>query len=438
MPSIRATRTGVEDVTITDRVRALAAGRAARNISWGLADQALYSATNLAVVLVVARYTSQEGFGSFAVAMSAFYLLQGLIRALTGEVLVVLANEADAEPERLEGPCVAFALLCGVLGGIVLVIVGSLVGGTLGPPLAALGVVLPLVMLQDANRYVAFSRRSGRLAFGSDLTWALVQIPTFGVVIATGPDAARLILAWGVAGAAAALWATRVLRLRLSGHGRRTWLRAGRDLAPYFFGESFASTGLAQVRTFSISAAAGLAVTGAMRGANALMSPLNTIFQGAAGTLVAELGHSASHGGLDRLARRTAAIAAVTAGLAVTWGTVIYLAPDGLGSAVLGDSWEESREIIPLVTITVAASGVSLGALTGIRALGAARAGLAARVSVGVALLVLGTVGAAWSGATGAVTGLAVGQVAGTAVWWLQFRRALHRRMAETVSPSTD
>ncbi len=408
-------------------------GRSARNISWGLADQVLYSATNLAVVLIVARYSSQDGLGGFAVVMSAFYLTQGIVRSVTGEVLVVrIGDDRGVDPRRLERGALGTAVVVGLLAGIVLAAVSMIVSKELRSEMLAMAVVIPTVLVQDTARYVAFARRAGRYAFGSDAAWSGAQVIGFAIIIATGPSPALFILAWGVSGTMAGIWALRLLGVFPVLGQLRWWARDSRDLAPYFFAESMASTGTAQLRTFSISAVAGLSVTGAMRGANALMSPLNTIFQGASGTLVAELSHSATtRGGLARLQRRTMAIAAATSGLAIVWGSLIYFTPDSFGRAVIGQSWDESRAIIPLVTVTVAASGVTLGALTGIRALGAARKGLTARVIVGVALLVLGTVGASVGGASGAVLGLAIGQVSGTVVWWGQFRRALDAKRRE-------
>lgn len=413
-------------------LRSALTGRSARNISWGLADQVLYSATNLAVVLIVARYSTQDGLGGFAVVMSAFYLTQGLVRALTGEVLVVrLGDDRDVDRHALERGALGTAGLAGIFAAVVLAAISAVVSENLGPQLLAMAVSMPTVLVQDTARYVAFGRRAGRLAFGSDGFWAAAQVFGFAIVIVSGPSPAMFILAWGISGSLAGVWALRSMGVLPAPGQLGWWARDSRDLAPYFFAESFASTGLAQIRTFTISVVAGLSVTGAMRGANALMSPMNTIFQGASGTLVAELSHTASHGGLAQLRRRTMAIAAGTCGLAFVWGSLIYIAPESLGRAVIGESWEESRSIIPLVTITVAASGVTLGALTGIRALAAARRGLAARVVVGLVLLGLGTVGAWLDGASGAVLGLAIGQVSGTVVWWRQFHRALEAKRVD-------
>ncbi len=402
-----------------------------RNISWGFADQALYSATNLATVMIVARYATQVELGRFAIVMSAFYLSQGIIRALTGEVLVVrLRTLPEDERAGAADDALSGAVGYGMVAAALLAVIAVIAGGEMLAPLLTMAIVLVGVTLQDESRYGCFARLASRDALAADLDWTVVQVALFALAIITGrTEPAWFIAAWGASGTISGIRAMHRAGRHLHPRRVRAWARDSRSLAPYFVGESFASTGTSQARTFAISGVAGLSTVGAMRGANILMSPLSTLFQGAAGPVVAQLSNAAASNRYDLVRTRAFQLAVFAAVASIALGTFVYLLPDQVGSALIGESWPESHDLIPLVTIAMVGSGISLGALVGLRAIEAAKAGLTARVIVGVGLLIVGTVGAAINGAPGAVSGLAVAQILGAGLWWKQFLRE-HRKVA--------
>jgi hypothetical protein len=92
--------------------------------------------------------------------------------------------------------------------------------------------------------------------------------------------------------------------------------------------------------------------------------------------------------------------------------------------------------VIPLAVGT-AAVGVTLGALTGLRALAAARHSLTARVFGSLLVLTGGISGARLGSAAGAAWGLAVGETLASAVWWHQLVRALQASAARRRAPAT-
>ncbi|MYS55653.1 hypothetical protein GTW46_37330, partial [Streptomyces sp. SID6013] len=95
------------------------------------------------------------------------------------------------------------ALLVGTGIGTVSLVAGLCIGGQVGAAFAALGVVLPGLLLQDAWRYSFFAAGVGRKAFVNDVVWAVALVPAMVVAAHVGSVTAFL-LAWGGSAAAAA------------------------------------------------------------------------------------------------------------------------------------------------------------------------------------------------------------------------------------------
>src|SRR5262245_15550550 len=116
--------------------------------AWGLADQALSSATNVALTVVIAREVGAADLGAFGVAYAAYLILVGLSRAVCSEPLLVRHGQGGAREST------GIALSCGVVAGVLLYGVALVLGGRAGSALVPLALFLPALLLKDAWRYV--------------------------------------------------------------------------------------------------------------------------------------------------------------------------------------------------------------------------------------------------------------------------------------------
>jgi O-antigen/teichoic acid export membrane protein len=114
------------------------------------------------------------------------------------------------------------------------------------------------------------------------------------------------------------------------------------------------------------------------------------------------------------------------AAAAIAWGLLlITVFPLGPGPALLEELWMPTAQLIPAITLTVAAASFTTAATSGLRAMGLARRSLRAQLTGSAAYAIGGTTGAVWGGALGASWGVTAAQIFAAVVWWHQLRRGL-------------
>lgn len=389
----------------------------AGRLSWGLADQAVSSMTNFAVGIVVARSLGVTAFGVFSLAWVTYGVVLNVSRGLGTDPLMVRysgvpTDEWQVGVSRASGT--AFAV--GAAGGVVSVLFGLVMDGTVGEAFVALGIVLPALLLQDAWRFAFFAAGAGKRAFVNDLVWAVALVPALWLATADGTVVA-FVLAWGLSGAVAAAFGTLQAGM-VPGFGQvREWLAAQRDLGSRYLVENVSNSGGAQLRMYGLGAIVGLAGVGTVRGAELLMGPFLAVLMGLSLVTVAEAARVLRRSP-GRLRRFCLALGAGQAGAALLWGLALLLVPDGLGAAVLGDVWASASALIVPAALGVMGASVCSGAAAGLRALGAAGRSMSAQLVSSAAYVGLGLTGAVLGGALGSAWGVALATWTGAAVWW--------------------
>ncbi|HKX69249.1 MAG TPA: hypothetical protein VJN29_18695 [Intrasporangium sp.] len=396
-------------------------------MSWGLIDQGLSSLSNFAVGIVVAHSVGLEEFGAFTLAWFTYGLILNVSRGLGTDPLVVrFSGVPMADWRTAVSRTSATAIVVGVVMGVACLLLGIAVPGPVGDALVGLGLVLPLLVLQDSWRFAFFAAGQGHKACINDLVWALALVPTMAVAVQR-ESLLGIVLAWGLAGGVAALFGLRQARVLPSFGGAVTWFREQRDLGVRYMVENITQSGGTQLRMYALGVIAGLAEVAALRGAQLLLGPLLTVLMGIGTVAVPEavrwLRRSRGH-----LLRFCLALGSVEAVAALLWALALWiLLPTGVGEVVLGQVWQPASVLVLPLCLSVIVSTFCTGATTGLRALGTARRSLRSQV-VESTLFVLATViGATVAGALGATwAGLAAAVVSGI-FWWTQFRRAMHR-----------
>ncbi|MFB6579634.1 MULTISPECIES: hypothetical protein [unclassified Streptomyces] len=375
-------------------------------------DQAASSATNILVLVLAARLSSASGFADFSMVYVTFSVLLGLNMAYVGQSLVLEKGEGLGAACR---SALGFTAAASAAVGALLLVVGLALAGAAGTAFLALGLVLPLVLLQDGLRYCFSALRAPERALAADAL-RLVCVVAALAVQPEGASAGRLVLVWGLSALpalAVGLWLLRPY-VRGSRTDLRPYLRRG-HLGQRFVVEFAVGNGSSQLAVLGLGVFATPLAVGALRGATTLFGPLNVLFNSANAFGPPVLGRL---GGKRATVRATAALGLVLAAVGAGWATALYLLPDRLGRELLGDTWAGASALLPATGAQYAVMGLGTCALLTLRVL-APKATLSLQVvfsllSVGLLLggyAVWGVAGAAW--------GLAAGSaLKALAAWW--------------------
>ncbi|MGH3303624.1 MAG: hypothetical protein ACRDOK_18480, partial [Streptosporangiaceae bacterium] len=402
-------------------------GQRARRLGWGVADQAVSSLTNFALVIYVARTLGAAQLGAFSLAYVTYGFALNASRGLATAPLQVRFAGVDLPTwRRAVASCTGTATVVGLASGVCALAAAALLHGATGVSFLALGLTLPGLLLQDSWRYSFFALGRGGQAFLSDVVWAGALVPTLMVLHITHHGSLFwLVLAWGATATLAAAVGPLQARVipRLS--GTKGWLSQQRDLGPRYLVEGTSQNASEQLRTYDRSLMLGLAAVGYLRTATTLMGPFQVILYSSSLVLVPEAARI-----LRRSPRRLPLVCLLmSGGLAVAglaWGVVLLVAlPRGIGGLLLGPIWRPTYPLLLPTTLLIMAQAVNAGAAAGLHALGAARRSLPAGVFASCASLVGAVVGAAEGGAVGTVNGSTVGTVVAGLFWWWQLRAAL-------------
>lgn len=375
-------------------------------------DQAASSATNILVLVLAARLSSAAGFADFSMVYVTFSVLLGLNMAYVGQSLVLEKGEGLGAMCR---SAVGFTGAASAGVGALLVVVGLALPGTPGRAFLALGLVLPLVLLQDGLRYCFSALRAPERALAADAL-RLVCVVAALAVQPEGASAGRLVLAWGLSALPAlglGLWLLRPY-VRGARGDLRPYLRRG-HLGQRFVVEFAVGNGSSQLAVLGLGVFATPLAVGALRGATTLFGPLNVLFNSANAFGPPVLGRL---GGKRATVRATALLGLVLAAVGAGWGAVLYALPDRMGRQLLGDTWAATAGLLPATGAQYAVMGLGTCALLTLRVL-APKATLSLQVVFSLLSVGLLLGGYAVGGVAGAAWGLAAGSaLKALAAWW--------------------
>jgi len=410
----------------------------AGRLGWGLADQAVSSITNFTVGILVARSLGAVEFGAFSLAWVTYAVVMNLSRGLaTDPLLVRFSGVPVARWRAAVAQSSSTALLVGLATGATSLLVGLVIGGVVGSGFVALGLVLPTLLLQDSWRYAFFAAGQGRNAFLNDAVWAAALVPAMLLATRNG-SVFTFVLAWGAAGAVAAGYGVMQTKLLPRVHGIRSWLTQHRDLGPRYMVENISISSAEQLRLYALGAIAGLASVGAVRGAQLLLAPFFAVLMGISLVSVPEAARV-----LERSPRRLPLFCLLLGGseaIAVSlWGlALLFLLPAKVGQELLGSVWQSASALIVPTTLAVMGGGLMDGPSAGLRALGAARRSMRAKLIGATAYVSCGLAGAAVGGAVGSVWGVAAATYFAVAVLWWQLLTAMGERTGPTKNAQLD
>jgi O-antigen/teichoic acid export membrane protein len=388
---------------------------AGRRLSTITVDQAIAGLSNVFIAVLAARALGVAAFGFFGIVFIVYVTAQGASRALICEPLLVHPAEAEERPADVIGTASVLGL---VLAAVVVVsgLVADLWSADLGNALVVLGACLPLLVLQDLGRYLAFATHRPARALTLDVVWLVLVVA--GVVALSLADRSSLtwfIVAWAGSGALAGLLVFvqyRIRRLRFSlSWLRETWAYSWRYLV------SFSATqGAALLTSVGVGAVAGARALGAVRGAILLTRPVGLVQAASIAAGTAEI--SRLEPGSAAVRRHVNRTTMLTTGLALANMAVLLVLPDALGRLVLGATWEPTQELLLPATVQIVMLGLVCGTRAGLTGMRAVKKTVRIDVVSTVIVSAATVAGAVIDGALGAYWALVIAQGVSAVIWW--------------------
>lgn len=397
--------------------RRRAAGHTAA-VTASVLDQAASSLTNILVLVIAARASTAAGFAAFSMVYLTFTVLLGLNMAYVGQAVVLEGGDEKALADACRS-AVTFTACASCAAAAPLAVGGLLAGGRLGGAFAALGLVLPLVLLQDGLRY-AFSalRRPGR-ALAADTLRLLCVVPA--LLLQPGhATPARLVAVWGLSALPALLLGLALLWpfVAAAATRLRRYLRRG-HLGRRFVIEFAVGNAYSQLAVLGLGLFADPLAVGALRGSSTLFGPLNVLFNSVNAFGPPVLGRL---GGRRATVRAAAGLGGVLAGVGLGWAGVMYTLPGPVGRHLLGVTWPSASALLPAAGSQYAVMGLGTCALVTLRVL-SPRATLFVQVVFSLLAVVLMLAGYRLDAAPGAAWGMAAGSALKAAAAWLRVLR---------------
>ncbi|SCZ11204.1 Membrane protein involved in the export of O-antigen and teichoic acid [Streptomyces sp. 136MFCol5.1] len=385
-------------------------------------DQAASSLTNIAVLVIAARVSTVHGFATFSMVYLTFTVLLGLNMAYVGQAVVLTRGDTGAGCRSAITFTSLASCIVGVLLATVGAVTGAVTGGWAGPGGAflALGLVLPLVLVQDGLRYAFSTLRRPGLALAADTLRLVCVVPA--LLLQPRHAAPGLLVAvWGVSAAPALLLGLRLLwpHVRGSRADLRPYVRRG-HLGQRFVVEFAVGNASSQLAVLGLGLFAAPLAVGALRGATTLFGPLNVLFNS-----VNAFGPPLLNrlGGRRATTRATALLGLVLSAVGLAWGLVLYALPDHVGRQLLGDTWQLTATLLPASGAQYAVMGLGTCALVTLRVL-RPRATLSVQVVFSLLAVVLMLAGYLLTGsALGAAWGLAAGSALKAVAAWTRVAR---------------
>lgn len=380
------------------------------HFGWAIAAAGLSSVGNLGLTVAAARGNSVEEFGRFAVAMLAFTLTTGGLRAAVVEP--VLASKERRTSDRT---AVWTSMLWGALIGLIVFGVGLVLGWQ---AVVIVGLSLPGLVLFDATRTLLVARRRGRAGAIMETVWTATTLAA-AIPAALGMLSVSVALTmWGsaatVVGGSATYLSVGPLRAKNS----------GRSFQPLYALDYAAGVGSTPLAMSVLAASSSAAIVGSLRAAGTLFGPLNIVASAVRPVLIARFGE-----GDEGSIRAKLLLACSFVGIMTPVAAVLVLLPDQVGQALLGASWEPSQKVLLPMALEALLGLFSGVAFAAHRAHGVAVRILVTRCSLAGLRIIALVVAGATGGLVGAGWAIPAVSCVGAVVWWTGLRQVERRRV---------
>lgn len=405
------------------------AGGARRRMSAVTVDNIIFSVSSLLVFIWSAHVLGPADFGRFALVLLVFVFVQGsLVRSLVSWTVMVHPEDADSRPRAVLGSALLLALGAGVLclaaGGLLLL------GDTgLGSSLLVVGVLMPLLAVQEVGRFIAFAQAKPSRAIVIDVLWLVLMAVALGVLqVLDSENLLWMVIGWGGTGALAGAWVFVQQGWPRPHDISIAWLKERWHFSWRSLVAASSSATVALIGAGLVAVVSGPLAVAAVRAALLLERPSTTVQMAVATSAGADIARERpDNAGLLAHQRRAMLVSIVVALL--NFG-VLFLIPDWVGELVLGDVWHLVTPLLLIIGLRV----LAMAGQSGVRAalMGRRQISQVMKIDIGGTVLsIVGFVIGAYLGdAEGAYWGSLVGLTLTVAGWW--WALIAHLRSGET------
>lgn len=395
----------------------------------GVLDQVLSSGTNFLISLVAARLLAPDRFGSVVLALSVAFVAIAVQRALVGDTLLAYVASSPAERHKtLAHDAMCAATWLGVAAGFTGLAIGWL-------PFQAtcdvgwMAVWLPVVLVQDAFRYLFFCEGEPRRALISDLTWAVAQGIALVIVVVAGWESGPVVLAaWGLGAALGALAAGLLARINPVRGRPLHWVRETRHLSGWFGAQTAVAQVQAQAVVFLVAGLIGTAAVGGLRAIQlVLVLPLQSLLLAAQSLLVPRMAAMVSQGEFEDLARWVSRLAtrfSLTSGIVAV---PAYVWRDPIIETIFGPSFRPYDDLMLPTGVGAVLIALVTPYIAACRGLQNAKGVFAVQAICAAVTVPAVCLGAIWWDVQGATWGQVVGLVVLLFATTSVYRRTIHR-----------
>ncbi|WP_426245538.1 hypothetical protein [Nocardioides sp. LHG3406-4] len=321
-----------------------------------LLDQATSSLSNFLFLLLMARSSNTRDFGAFVLVFTVFTFALSLSRSSLGIPLNTDLSALEGEEAReFLGRSIAVALAFGSTVGVAVGLVAWILapGGSPSTAMLILAVASPLLVAQDIGRYVNIGGGTPGRALASDSLWLVVLALGYVWFIVTDAVSPTAAVAVWVGGALLALLALLPSLVKPIVKGTGHWFRRDRRRRHLLWDAAIAAAAPLIVVAVTAVVVSSIAV-GTIRGASALLTPINVLISAVGMGAVAEAARHAWPVARRLVVGVTVVLVAVT----VLWAGILLALPASWGQELLGETWEPAHRLLPVTALEVV--GLSL------------------------------------------------------------------------------
>lgn len=400
-------------------------------MSSALLDQAVSSGSNLLTVILVLRAGDALTFGAFSVAFAVNGLLLGMVRAVVGDITILRIRSKSVGVPATADAAVTLVGIASLAFALPIVVLGSLLPPPLHLFVIASGVFLPVVLIQDIQRYIAFGCGQPGTALRLDVIWLLAQLTATIPMLILHLDPLLVMYAWGFGATISAGHGLMSSGRQLCRHGLAELVGDERRRGGAFFADYALSNGIAQLALLGLSGIMSLIQFGLLRLALTVVGAVTNVLGSARSLVFASIAGQPDP--RPRIPRVWVAATVSFGSLAMGFAVGLALLPPAWGTAVFGPVWLTVRPLLLLAGAAEALRVMSFPSSDFIRAHGSGRQLVLTRSLSGGGVAVGLLLGGAIAGVQGALLSLLCVQAAVLLLWLLQAHRTWRRRASERV-----
>ena len=391
----------------------LKASLSSRRAYGAVVTTGLSSIVNLALSVSIARAGSIEEVAQFAIGFAGFLAITGITRAMVSDPSA--ARLVDQPELRLGGRQVS---LYSLGFSILLLSVGVLLDQSF---LVVVGVFGHAAAMYDYSKFASTVFGRPRVAVAQETFKTVVFIPAIFVPAIAGNPVlifAIWLMATAIAGYAGAL--SQRISLLPSWKNMQVPIHESASYAlDYLLG-----AGTTQTTTFVLGGVASPQVNASIRGAGTLLGPITMIATSVQVLIIPFLSRRL------RLSNDLgpAANVSITLGIvALPLAVAVILLPDSWGTALLGETWQLTKVVLPILAVELLATLMTNVPFAGHRSLGAYKRTLILRSILAPTALVSIVSAALLGGYVWAAYAILGNSLLGVVTWWVSYRGLMRK-----------